>query len=130
MTRYNGLTIYISRYNGFKGLIKFNRHPYDHVHPCTRTVASDSRSSGLTRGSFWLVLVRIPATGWGGAEAPASHEISRSVSPGLSLKYPGYPITTKFESWRLIINHSLPSATRLVGAPCPFPLLYIRSCTL
>lgn len=36
--------------------------------------------------------------GWGGARAPASDKISRSVSLGLSLKYPGYPITTKFES--------------------------------
>lgn len=38
------------------------------------------------------------SAGWGGARAPASDKISRSVSLGLSLKYPSYPITTKFES--------------------------------
>lgn len=44
-------------------------------------------------------LVRILVTGWGGIGAPASGmDVLRNVSLGLSLKYPRYPITTKFES--------------------------------
>lgn len=75
-----------------------------------------------------LVLVTIPATGWGGAGAPASDEMSRSVSPGLSLKYPGYPITTIFESRRLIINHGLPSAVSVaVVVHRLAPLFFILS---
>lgn len=65
-----------------------------------------------------IVLVTIPATGWGGARAPASDKTSRSVSPGLSLKYPGYPITTKFESRQLIINHGHPSTSIVATVPC------------
>lgn len=43
--------------------------------------------------------VRTLVTGWGGIGAPASEmNILRNVSLGLSLKYPRYPITTKFES--------------------------------
>lgn len=53
------------------------------------------------------------SAGWGGARAPASDKISRSVSLGLSLKYPGYPITTKFESAGLSL------ITTFLGRVCP-----------
>lgn len=64
------------------------------------------------------------SAGWGGARAPASDKISRSVSLGLSLKYPGYPITTKFESAALsLITTFLRRVCSHTTSPISFPSL-------
>lgn len=89
---------------------------YVSVHPHRELVATRILSHGRR---FVSVTIAGNWVGRRGAGAPASDEISRSVSPGLSLKYPGYPITTKFESRWLIINHGLPSPMGVARLPRP-----------
>lgn len=69
------------------------------------------------------------SAGWGGARAPASDKISRSVSLGLSLKYPGYPITTKFESAALsLITTFLRRVSSHTTSPISFSVPSLHVC--
>lgn len=69
------------------------------------------------------------SAGWGGARAPASDKISRSVSLGLSLKYPGYPITTKFESAALsLITTFLRRVSSHTTSPISFSIPSLHVC--